>query len=251
MANERELTADELAALGDERDFLLRSLDDLEEEHAAGDVDDHDYATLRDDYTARAARVIRTIEKHQAREAVPEPTSIRWRRVAAAVGVVVFALGCGALVADAAGRRGGGDTVTGSIRQTNRSKIDEAFGLAQSRHYDQAIGVLDDVLDTSPDNVEAMTFKGWFQYLAGNGGDGLTTLISAAELDGTYPATHAFLATILTRAGETDYAQRELAILDGLDPPPDILQLVEPLRAELDQPAGSPGSTTTVPPSTP
>ena len=32
------------AALEDQRDFLLRSLEDLEREHAAGDVDEHDYA---------------------------------------------------------------------------------------------------------------------------------------------------------------------------------------------------------------
>ena len=56
----REL--DRLAELEEERRFLLRSLDDLDREHAAGDVDKHDYATLRDGYTARAATVIREIE---------------------------------------------------------------------------------------------------------------------------------------------------------------------------------------------
>ena len=44
-------------ALEAERDFLLRSLDDLEAERAAGNVDDDTYRTLHDDYTARAAAV--------------------------------------------------------------------------------------------------------------------------------------------------------------------------------------------------
>ena len=66
-AARRRIDPDALAALVDERDFLLRSLEDLEREHDAGDVDDHDYETLKDDYTARAARAIRAVESHQAR----------------------------------------------------------------------------------------------------------------------------------------------------------------------------------------
>lgn len=48
-------------ALEIERDFLLKSLQDLEEEHEAGDVSEDDYARLRDRYTARAAEVLRAI----------------------------------------------------------------------------------------------------------------------------------------------------------------------------------------------
>ena len=42
---ESPLDPDELAALEEQRDFLLRSLDDLEREHDAGDIDEHDYQT--------------------------------------------------------------------------------------------------------------------------------------------------------------------------------------------------------------
>ena len=41
---------DALAALEEERDFLLRSLDDLERKDAAGDVDVTDYAQREDSY---------------------------------------------------------------------------------------------------------------------------------------------------------------------------------------------------------
>lgn len=242
MTAERELSPDELAALADERDFLLKSLDDLEEEHAAGDVDEHDYTTLRDDYTARAARVIRTIERHQAREARPEPGSALWRRVAVAAGVVVFALGCGALVAQASGRREPGETVTGDIRESSRQRIDEALGLARTQQYDEAIELLDEVIEDAPENAEALAFKGWYQFLSGDG-LGLTTLIEAAEADPEYPPTHAFMATILERAGEYDYARRELALLDELDPPPYILEIVEPVRIRLEEQAASTATT--------
>jgi tetratricopeptide (TPR) repeat protein len=50
------------ATLEDQRDFLLTSLRDLEAEHDAGDIGDLDYEHLRDDYTARAAGVLRALE---------------------------------------------------------------------------------------------------------------------------------------------------------------------------------------------
>src|SRR3546814_4049925 len=80
-----------LEALEDQRDFLLSSLEDLERERAAGDVDDTDYQTLKDDYTARAASVIRSIEAGRRRAAVPVRRR-RWGRTLATVaGVVAFA----------------------------------------------------------------------------------------------------------------------------------------------------------------
>ena len=51
----------DLDALAEERDFLLSSLRDLDAEHDAGDIDDVDYETLRDDYTVRTAQVLRAI----------------------------------------------------------------------------------------------------------------------------------------------------------------------------------------------
>jgi cytochrome c-type biogenesis protein CcmH/NrfG len=44
-----------------ERDFLLKSLQDLDQEHEAGDVSDADYERLHDRYTARAAEVLRAL----------------------------------------------------------------------------------------------------------------------------------------------------------------------------------------------
>ena len=42
------LDPDELATLEEQRDFLLRSLEDLEREYEAGDLTDEDHRTLRD-----------------------------------------------------------------------------------------------------------------------------------------------------------------------------------------------------------
>ncbi len=67
-----DLEAD-LSTLEEERDFLLRSLRDLDAEREANDLDDVDYQTLRDDYTARAADVLRAIEVRKRGGGAPPP----------------------------------------------------------------------------------------------------------------------------------------------------------------------------------
>jgi hypothetical protein len=62
---EPESDAD-LETMEQEREFLLRSLADLDAEYEAGDIDDDDYRTLTDDYTVRAATVLRAIEATKA-----------------------------------------------------------------------------------------------------------------------------------------------------------------------------------------
>ena len=47
--------------LCEQRDFLLASLDDLDAEYAAGDLDKRDYDELRDGYVGRAAEVLRAL----------------------------------------------------------------------------------------------------------------------------------------------------------------------------------------------
>lgn len=232
MASTR-LDPDTLAALEEQRDFLLRSLDDLEREHDAGDVDDHDYRSLKDDYTARAARVIRSIEAHEARAAASRPRRSWGRLLAVGAGVAVFALVAGILVAQASGRRAGGEGPTGDIRETTRDQLDDAVALAAQGDYEGAIEIHDEVLAEQPDNVEALTYKGWFQLRMGDE-SGVVTLIDASELDEDFPATHVFLAVAFRDLGRTETALAELDRLDELDPPPEIARMAEGLRAELE-----------------
>lgn len=229
----RALDPDTLAALEEQRDFLLRSLDDLEREHEAGDVDDHDYQALKDDYTARAARVIRSIEGHQARMAAARPPRSRLRPVLVAGGIVLFALVAGILVAQAAGRRDPGDSLTGNTRETTRDRLDEAVQLASQGDWEGAIEIEDEILEDQPRNVEALTYKGWFQYRSGDQ-SGVVTLIDAVEADPSYPAAHVFLAVAFRDLGRREAALRELDRLDELDPPPQIAEMAEGLRTELE-----------------
>lgn len=218
--------------LAEERDFLLASLDDLEREHDAGDIDDEDYAALRDDYTARAARVLRALEVGSATEA-PAPVRNRARGLLVLTAVIGFAVLAGVLVAQSVGRRDAGDVATGGIRQSITERLNEAQRRLGQQDLEGAIGVYDEVLDLDPDNAEALTYKGWALYLSGDA-ESVRLLASAVRADPEYPDAHAFLAVVLFRgAGLADQAAEQIAQLDALDPPAIMRELVEPLRAQI------------------
>lgn len=236
-----------LEALEDQRDFLLQSLEDLERELAAGDVDAHDYLTLKDDYTARAAVVIRSIEAGRARASGSSRRRPLGRAVLTIAGVVAFAVLAGVLVTQAAGRRDASDTITGDIRQSATEKLNEAGRLGSQGQFEEAIDLYDEVLAEQPANVEALTYKGWMQTLSGEQQQGLSTLITAATTDRRYPDVHAFLAVVFFRSGLVDEAARELERLDELDPPASVRQLTEGLRAEIEAAQADSSTTTTTP----
>jgi cytochrome c-type biogenesis protein CcmH/NrfG len=133
------------AQLEAERDFLLRSLDDLEAEHDAGGIDDESYQTLRDDYTARAAAVIRALRDGlDARPAAPRAS---WKRRALVLGgIVVFAVGAGVALAAALGARLPGQTATGNSQSSQSS--------SSAPTNAQLIKRLEDAIAQSPNDTQ-------------------------------------------------------------------------------------------------
>jgi tetratricopeptide (TPR) repeat protein len=100
-----------------ERDFLLRSLDDLEAERAKGAIDDESFARLRDDYTARAAAVLRALADGAAAGAGAAPVAPRTstrRRVLTGVGILAFLALVAAVLAAALTDRLPGQTASGN-----------------------------------------------------------------------------------------------------------------------------------------
>ena len=96
-----------------EQQFLLRSLRDLDNEREAGDIDDADYAALRDGYIARTAAITRELEGVEvATPAVPRG----WvRRILVIVCVVAVGAGAGIWVARQSGQRLPGQSSSGAI----------------------------------------------------------------------------------------------------------------------------------------
>jgi tetratricopeptide (TPR) repeat protein len=236
---------DAFAALEEQRDFLLTSLDDLEREYEAGDMEEGDYRSLKDDYTARTAAVLRAIDEGQARYSAARPER-SWPRLVGILAVVVLlATGAGLLLARSSGTRGSGDQVTGDIRLTNRDRLLEAVDQLTAGDPVAALELYDEVLETEPDNVEALTYRGWTLALSRLPEDGLVWLDRAVEVDPAYPDARALRA--VTLAQFLDRPDDALADLDALDPEglaPDITALVEGLRASL----GAGAATTTTAP---
>jgi uncharacterized protein (TIGR02996 family) len=181
---------DRLASLESERDFLLRSIADLEAERETGNLDDDRYRELKDDYTARAAAVLRSIEEGPA--ALPGPAPVpRRRKLLAGGGVVVFVLVASLALAAAIGNRRGGDTVTGNAqageqqgdqagdarRAALERQVRERPGdatahlayadyLAEAGELPAAVREYVAAAQIDPKNAEAQTGAGWLTFLA-------------------------------------------------------------------------------------
>lgn len=232
----RPADPDALAALEAERDFLLKSLQDLDLEHEAGDLDDDDHAALTDDYTRRAAEVLRAIE---AREAALRSAPRRsWRQAAFwVVGLVLVGAVAGVLVARSSGTRVPGGVITGVDISTVREKLAIAqASLGDPGRWDDAIALYDEVLDEQPANAEALTYKGWLLYRTGDADNGMALIADAVAANPEYPDARVLLAIALRDAGRFDEASAQLAAFDILDAPPMLAGLVEGqgLRDELN-----------------
>ncbi len=235
------LDPDAYAHLLEQRDFLLRSLDDLEREREAGDIDDHDYEVLRDDYTGRAAQVLRAIEAGRAVLDAPRPRRGA-RTLAAGVAVAALALVAGVAVAQSSGTRLPGETLTGDIRPTTFQQLDRAAALVAAGEAVEAIRIYDEVLAVDPDNNEALRNRGWILVQAGLLDEGLASIERALELEPRNPDALFFRARALQLRGDVEEAAatyRRFLATPGLAG--DARDVAEQLLAELEG-AGASGA---------
>ncbi len=254
-----------LPELEEERDFLLRSLEGLDGELARGDIEAADYAALKDDYTVRAAAVLRAIAAAESApiDTTPAPSGgpRRWRRrtwlAAAAVGTAALVGVAVTTVARSSEERLPGQPASGDITATGPSD-DIARGLARARQLTaegktlDAIKVYDQVLGGDPRQPEALAYRGWLVRLAGRQAGnaelvdrGLDYLNRAIAADPSYPDAHLFRGLILYQdKGDPRAALPEFRAFLDADPPPEMVALVQDVlrraAAEAGQPAGSP-----------
>ena len=213
-----------LAARQEERDHLLDSLDDLDAEFAAGDIDGDDYGTLRADYTTRAAMAIRVVDRRQAEAVRPDRS---WARVALwTIAIVVFAGLAGMWVADYSGSRQSGDSITGDIRDSVRTRLFQAQEAAADQDFDTAIELYDAALDDEPSNAEALAYRGWLTRLDGDAETGRDFLEEAVAADPSYPDARVFAAATALLLDDPLAAHAHLVVLDTLASAPFIQQLV-------------------------
>ncbi|CAN5718292.1 hypothetical protein BH20ACT4_BH20ACT4_13910 [soil metagenome] len=248
MTSAGALDADALAELEEERRFLLRSLRDLDREFEAGDVERDDYDTLRDDYTVRAAAVLRAIEDRQAVAVMAErPRRSVASRLLAAVAVLAVASGIGLLVARSAGQRLPGQEISGG---QGVPPDDVAAVLVGARNalgsadYRTSAELYASVLSQDPDHPEALAYSGWLTVLVSRGASddvaaaglegGKQRLRQAVEADPDYADPHCFLAIVAEQyEDDSTTARRQGQECLDLNPPAQMRGLVEQFVASL------------------
>ena len=221
-------TATLRSELEEERDFLLRSLDDLDAEHQAGDLTDDDHRALKDDYTARAAAVLRRLEQLDRRPAgadgdaqaaagtaaparpkppAPAPGTrrrSRWPLLLSIVATLALAGAAGYLVTQSSGERLPGQESSGGPERGPRAQLQQAIDLDNGGQLVEAAKLYDAVLEQDPENVIALTRRGWVLGRSGRQAGnvellraGLDYIDRATRIDPSYPDAHAFKGLVL------------------------------------------------------
>lgn len=231
---------------GEDRDFLFSSLEDLEREYAAGDLDDADYEALKSSYVKRLADVLRGTEiiEDIAENANIVPTRNR-KKIVLSIAVVLFvAVGLGVLVARQSGQRLPGQTLSGGTPNSTAGLLAQARQLNFSDPI-AAIKIYSEVLKTRPDEVEALTYRSWLLALtAREASDDIRTaavqaaivgLGRATLIDPDYPDAHCFLGIVSYRfAADTTTAKTELKKCQDANPPAEVQTFVDSIVAEVN-----------------
>ena len=216
-------------ALANERDFLLRSLADLDDERDAGNIDAEQYEILHADYTARCAAVLRSIAgassgtsaraKKTSGASSEDEASGRRRRLAVWAGVVTFAVVTAVSLSFALGARLPGQFVTGPAPSSSAgaaslaaleaavknspNDIEAHRSLARAylsqQRYADGLKEFDEVVKLAPNDTEAYAYGGWILRLAGLPDDGLVRIERALEIDSSYPDARFFKGIIYLR----------------------------------------------------
>ena len=218
------LDPDELALLEEERDHLLSSLEDLEREHDAGDLADDDYRTLRDDYTVRASEVLQAIEDRRRLVTATRAPRGRGRTVVTVVAVVGLAAVAGVVVAQNSGQRGGG-VISGAV-DTQRARL-ATCQQASFQEPRDGVECYDEILADAPDNVEALTYRGWALIRLDRVEEGAADLERAVEIDPDYADARVFRAVVAKRGGDYDLAAAEIDRFYRNGPSPAAIQVLQ------------------------
>ena len=213
-------------ALESERDFLLRSIADLERERAAGNLDDERYRALKDDYTARAAAVLRSIEEgHDARPA-PPPLP-RKRTFLTGGAVLAFVIVAALALAAAAGKRHEGQTISGNAQSSPTQSINGSSSNGQSSgdQSDTARrAALERQVEEHPDDPTAHLVLARYLLEKGEATQAVKEYVATARLDpknaegNAYAGWVSFLAAQSSNADPKTSAElmdRALARLDA------------------------------------
>jgi tetratricopeptide (TPR) repeat protein len=229
----------------EDRDFLLRSLLDLERERAAGDLADDDYHDLKTRYEAKLADLTDAPASVQPPDTAGAPTETRRVvRVVATVAVIaIIGIGGGLAVAAGSGSREPGQNLSGRQITTSAQQLARAATLAGEGDVLEALKVYDEVLAENPEDVTALTYKGWLLRNVGTANDepdlaerGVALIEQATQIDPRYAEAWFFRGIIFLRDEDApEKAVDALKLALANDPIPEVEAAARELLAEIAQ----------------
>jgi tetratricopeptide (TPR) repeat protein len=243
-----------------ERDFYLRSLRDLDEEFAAGDLDEDDYVSLREAYTLRAASVLKALDGEWPQSATPDGVEIpasassssltgfeAWRRrLGVGIAAVVIAAGaCWVVVASSATRLPG-EEITGKALGSQAVAQELAKAAEAEASGDQLSAVKDyqAILSSDPNQPEALTGEGWLLAQTQQPAllkQGLGMLATAEKVAPEYSPAHVYRGIALLSEGDYAGAVPELQWYLDHNPDPQLAPRVRQALQEAQAKAGQEG----------
>jgi tetratricopeptide (TPR) repeat protein len=259
--------------LADERDFLRRSLQDADREHAAGDLSDEDHALLVARDSARLAEVEAELAQRQteldsaddasadagddagptAASEVSSPSKAWpwWRRLGVVVAALLIAVGLVVLVSHAVRSRQPGQAPSGSVTQSQFQQIEEELQQAlplNSTNPKAALEIYDKVLAQDPSDPAALSYAGFLEWNLGSTQHvpdlvrlGRAEVEKAVRVSPSYFQGHLFYGLILENQDhDAAAAVSQFGHFLADDPPAAELAQAAPLVAGAYQAAGKP-----------
>ncbi len=211
----------------EQKEFLLKSLHELDQEFENDNLSLEDHEMLVRRYTRELANVT---EAKKVVDSGSEPKKgYRTKALLWSLGIVLLGAAACITISQTSGARSSGESITGSIRKSVSSQISEAQMLLGNRdRWGEAIEIFDDVLETQPSNVEALTYRAWLNYQSGGE---VSTQIKAWEevlfIEPGYSDALVFLSISLSNEGRYDEASLYLDQLRSNPVREDILAIVQ------------------------
>jgi tetratricopeptide (TPR) repeat protein len=240
------MTLHDREELEEERDFLLESIQDLERERAAGELSERDYQALHADYTARAAVVLRALERgarSRPARGSKGPAPVKTKRplmITLGVVVLVAAVATGAVVTFS-GQREAGAPMTGSLPDTPSGRLQQALQLESSGKAADALKIYDQLIQENPRDVAALAYRGWLLKRAGLPDRAMESLDAAIAVDPRFPDAHFFRGMVLYQDRKDPAAAvTEFRLFMSNNPPQEMVPLVEDVLRKAMAEAGQP-----------
>lgn len=214
-----------------ELDFWLRSIEDLDEQHAAGELGTATYTRLRNDYTSQAAARLRdTTTNPNPHATTATPARSRHRASIVVVGVLaVVTIAALAIVPTSIRNRSAGETITGNAQTVSSGRtgaqlqavvdadpadptaqLSLARALLESNQLVDAMTAYDVAEQLDPTNAEPAAYRAWVMLVAGLPEESRIEAERAIGIDADYPDAHLILTLALRELGDTASATIEV-----------------------------------------